>query len=130
MDVVQNAAGEAKLLRTLHLTGAQNILVWLTSFAIIFIAFFTLYNFIPNRRLGFRVASVCALSASILYEVAKQAFGYYITNFASVGKLYGAYVLVVIVALWIYYSSIIFIVAAEIGQLYRERRKQAAGAAQ
>jgi membrane protein len=124
MDVVQNAAGEVRLLKTLHFSGVQNFLVWLTSFAIIFLAFFTLYNFIPNRRLGFRVASVSALTAAVLYEIAKQAFGYYITNFASVGKLYGAYVLVVVVALWIYYSSIIFIVGAEVGQLYRERREQ------
>jgi uncharacterized BrkB/YihY/UPF0761 family membrane protein len=48
-------------------------------------------------------------------------FGFYITHFASIERIYGAYVLVVLLAVWIYYSSIIFILGAEIGQLYRER---------
>ena len=37
-------------------------------------------------------------------------------------KIYGTYVLFVVVAFWIYYSSIVFIIGAEIGKLYSDRK--------
>jgi len=43
---------------------------------------------------------------------------------ATLNRIYGTYALIVVVAFWIYYSSILFLVGAEIGQLYRERRIQ------
>ena len=36
--------------------------------------------------------------AAVLWEAAKQLFGYYLHNFAAFGKIYGAYALVVVVA--------------------------------
>ncbi|MCK7519857.1 MAG: hypothetical protein MZV64_20055 [Ignavibacteriales bacterium] len=44
------------------------------------------------------------------------------TTFASFGKIYGAYALVVVVAFWIFYASIVFIIGAEIGKaLFRKK---------
>ena len=42
---------------------------------------------------------------------------------------YGAYALGAGALFWIYYSSVVFIVAAQIGQLYRQRRARAASLA-
>ena len=53
---------------------------------------------------------------------ANKFFGYYITNFATLKNIYGAYVFLIVGIFWIYYPSAIFIIAAEIGQLFRERR--------
>ena len=92
---------------------------------IVFAVFFVLYSLVPYGKLGSRVVALSALWATLLWEIAKQVFGYYITHFASIQRIYGAYVLMVVVAFWIYYSSIIFILGAEIGQLYRERRAAA-----
>jgi membrane protein len=57
-----------------------------------------------------------------LWEVARSIFGYYVTNFLVLNKVYGAFVLIIVVMFWIFYSSILFIIGAEIGQLFRERR--------
>jgi len=38
-------------------------------------------------------------------------------------RVYGAYTLLIAVVFWIYYSAVVFIVGAEIGQLYRERAR-------
>jgi len=67
---------------------------------------------------------VSALWAAILWEIAKQLFGLYITHAITLKKIYGAYVLMVVVAFWVYYTSIVFIIGAEIGQLYREKVKK------
>lgn len=88
---------------------------------IIFVLFFIFYYIIPYEKLGKKVAAVAAFWTTILWEIARQVFGYYISNIPSINRIYGAYAFVVVVALWIYYSSILFILGAEIGQLYRER---------
>ena len=93
------------------------------SFLLVFAAFFVFYLLISRGRPGKRVAAMSALWATFLWETAKQVFGFYITHFASIQRIYGAYVLMAVVAFWIYYSSLIFILGAEIGQLYKERRE-------
>ena len=62
-----------------------------------------------------------AFWAALLWEIAKQVFGFYLHNFSGLGKIYGAYALIVVVAFWVYYSSIVFIVGAEIARLYADR---------
>ena len=92
----------------------------MVSFLGTLMAFFAMYLLIPNGRQNLRVVGISAIAAVVLWEVARQAFGYYISHFATVERIYGAYVLIVLPALWIYYSSIVFIVGAQIGQLHRE----------
>ena len=49
---------------------------WLVSFAIIFVAFLVIYSIIPQGLVQWRTYFVSALSAAILWEVAKQIFGF------------------------------------------------------
>jgi membrane protein len=89
-------------------------------FTIIFFLFFILYHFVPYEKLGNVSTAVSALVAAIFWEIARQLFGYYLAHAAALDRVYGAYIFVVAVVLWIYYSSLMFILGAEIGQLYRE----------
>lgn len=90
-------------------------------FIIIFLLFVILYNFIPKENLGITPTAVSALMATIFWEIARHLFGYYLAHAAALDRVYGAYLFIVAVVLWIYYSSLMFILGAEIGQLYRER---------
>jgi membrane protein len=94
------------------------------SFVLIFLSFLIVYFLVPYQRPPKKVVFLSALIAAVLWELAKQLFGFYIMNFATLKRIYGAYALMLIVAFWIYYTSVVFILAAEIGQLYRERRQQ------
>lgn len=96
----------------------------LGSFVVIFGVFFFIYYTIPQMKLPKRVVGVSALSAAFLWQLAEQLFGIYIAHAATLKRVYGAFTLLIVVALWIYYSSIVFIISAEIGQLYRERRRK------
>lgn len=95
-----------------------------TPFIIIFMAFFFLYYAVPDRLTNKKIAFISALSAAILWEIAKQAFGYYVSNLTSWKQIYGAYTLFVFIAFWVYYSSFVFIIGAEIGQLYSEEKSK------
>ena len=59
---------------------------------------------------------------SVLWLAAKELFGYYIGHIATLKHIYGIYTFLIIAAFWMYYSAFVLIVAAEIGQLYSERR--------
>ena len=100
----------------------EHFLLSVISLVLIFILFLILYSTVPVRKLGKNSTFISALWAAILWEVAKQGFGFYIHHFTTFGRIYGTYALVVVVAFWIYYSSIVFIVGAEIGRLYSERK--------
>ncbi len=124
LEVVKDSANKIEILKRFQLTGAQGKFYFVGSLLTMFVLFFTLYNLIPNRRLGFRIPAVGALWAALLWVAAKEIFGYYITNVASLKRIYGTYVLFAVVTFWIYYSAVVFLLGAQIAQLYRIRKSQ------
>ena len=98
-------------------------LLSLVSLAVIFVSFMLVYYLLPYGRQPLKVVSLSAGWASIFWLIAKELFGVYITHAALLNRVYGAYVFFVILLLWIYYSSLVLIIGAEIGQLYKERRE-------
>lgn len=122
LEIVKDSADKIEILKRFQLTGAQGKFYFIGSLLTMFILFFTLYNLIPNRRLGFKVSAVGAFWAALLWVAAKEIFGYYITNMVSLKRIYGTYVLFAVLTFWVYYSSVVFLLGAQIAQLYRERK--------
>ena len=91
------------------------------SFIIVFMAFLIIYYVVPYRKPPKMAILVSAVSATILWVLAKQIFGFYIAHFVMLKRVYGTYAIMVVVAFWIYYTAIVFVIGAEIGQLFRER---------
>lgn len=115
-------ADKLPVLEIFKLGTLLNTVFSITSLLIIFSLFYTFYYLIPYTKISKAVAALSAFWATFLWDAARRLFGYYIYNFADYGKIYGTYTLIIVVALWIYYSSILFVLGAEIGQLYRERK--------
>jgi membrane protein len=122
INVILQFASKFKFFGFLQTGFFEHLLLSIFSLSLIYIVFAILYFAVPVKRVGRKAVFVSALWAAILWEAAKQLFGIYITNYAAYGKIYGAYALVVVVAFWIYYSSVVFIIGAEIGRLYYERK--------
>lgn len=97
--------------------------VYLLSFILLFGMFFALYYLIPYEQLGKRVAAISAFWSTVFWEIARFIFGYYVNHILSTSSFYGAFVLIIAIMFWVFYSSCLFIVGAEIGQLYRERHQ-------
>ncbi|MBK7143240.1 MAG: YihY/virulence factor BrkB family protein [bacterium] len=123
IDVALAMASKLKALEWLDLKLAQRYLVHLVTVALILGGYVTLYLAVPQRRQPMRVVMIAGLSATILWFLAKEAFGLYVLHAASLKKIYGAYVVAVMLGLWIYYTSLVFIVGAMIGQVYKELRE-------
>lgn len=84
--------------------------------ALIFdIALFTLlYRFVPNARVSWRSALIAGLLAGLVWEGAKQIFRVYLAHFGNYNSLYGSLGGIIILILWIYYSSVILLYFAEL----------------
>jgi membrane protein len=91
------------------------------SLFIMFLIFVVLYKFMPTEKIRKRSVLLGAMWASIFWVTAKILFGMYLSNFTTFSRIYGAYALGIVVAFWIYYTSAVFILGAEIGKLFDER---------
>ncbi len=90
-------------------------------FILTFIMMLLIYSLVPYRKMKKRVYFISALWATILFHIAQGAFTYYVTHIANYSKIYGNVAFIIVTALWLYIISVIFILAAIIGQIYRER---------
>jgi membrane protein len=121
LSILKESSRHSEFLNFFRMGIVSDILTGILAFVIIFVSFYLMYYLIPKVKLSRKVIFISSISAAVLWEAAKLLFGYYVSEIASLGKIYGVYALVVIIASWIYYTAIVFIVGAQIGQLYRER---------
>ena len=92
------------------------------AFAFIATLFYALYKYLPVRRVRWQTALLASMFTSMMLELAKAAFAYYIARF-NPGSLYtGTLAAFVILVSWVYYAAIIFILGGEVGQVYELRR--------
>lgn len=124
IDYLKTTTIQNDFLIQLRINDLFHLLFSALSLTIIFGMFFIFYYFIPYEKLGKKVPVISALWATILWEAMRYLFGYYVAAFLSTNKLYGAFLFIIVVMFWIFYSSILFVLGAEIGQLYRLRNQK------
>lgn len=124
INLIRQTVDKYYSIEFLKLGFVQDLILSIVSLLLIFLLFSILYYVVPKKKIGKRAVFVGAFWAALLWETAKQLFGFYLNNFAAFGRIYGTYALIVVVAFWIFYASVVFIVGAEIGKLYDERYKQ------
>ena len=96
--------------------------VRVVAFALVVLLCFSAYRLVPNRPMPSRTAWIGSITTSVLFELARIGFGQYVAAFAP-GSLYtGALATLVVVTLWAYYASLIFIIGAEVAQAVELRR--------
>jgi membrane protein len=121
LEVLRHIAATSGLLKGVLLEGVTKFIMDASTVAGVFLVLFIVHRVIPVSRPSKGAAIAAALSTTILWFLAEQLFGMYITHVATLKRIYGAYVVAVVVVFWIYYTSVVFIIGAEIGQIYQER---------
>jgi membrane protein len=105
----------------LNLTFIQHFSAIVLGLLFSFFMFYLVYKIVPHGKMNTRVALVSSLCASVLWEILKYGFTIYLVYFSNFTAVYGTYAAIVSLVFWIYYSSVIFVIGAEIGQLYNAR---------
>lgn len=96
----------------------------LIAFVITYLMFYFVYRYAPDRWIPRQDAAIAALFSSVLFEIAKQVFVTYLSEFGRFMKLYGSFTNLVIVAFWVYYSSVVFILGGELARISQIQRKR------
>jgi membrane protein len=78
------------------------------------IAFFLLYRIVPHRRVPWRHALLGAAVAALLFEAAKEVFGYYVHESDTYNLVYGAFAAVPVFLVWMYLSWLVILFGAEL----------------
>lgn len=97
------------------------------AFSVVVAIFFSIYKYIPPRRVPWRQALVAALTTSVLFEVARNLFVLLVQRFDPASLYSGTLAALVIVVFWAYYAALIFIVGGEVGHIYALRRRRLHG---
>jgi len=87
---------------------------YLIPFTLIFLIVAIMYGFLPLRKVQLRNALAGALFTAILHEAAKHLFTLYVVKVMHLGTVYGPLSAFVIFLLWVFYSSCIFLIGAEV----------------
>jgi membrane protein len=94
----------------------NNVLIFL----VIGLLFAIIFKVLPDAIIAWKDAIIGACFTSLLFLAGKFLIGYYLGR-SNVGITYGAAASIIIILLWVYYSSIILYFGAEFTKIYSLR---------
>ncbi len=98
------------------------------SLVLISLLFAILYKVLPDTRVSWGYAARGAIVSALLFSIGNVFVGLYLTR-QTVASAYGAAGSLVVILLWVYYSSLIIFLGAEFTQVYTRRYGQSREAA-
>jgi membrane protein len=97
-----------------------HVVTFLISFGVITVLFATIYKVLPNVKIDWEDVWIGAAITALLFEIGKVLIGLYIGK-SSVASSFGSAGPFVVLMLWIYYSTQIFLLGAEFTFAYAHR---------
>jgi membrane protein len=102
----------------------QWTLKYLLPFFLTYCMSFLIYKIVPYKRVHIKTALQAALFTSLLWELAKHLFAWYVLHLGSYSIVYGSLSAFAAFILWIYYSSIILVVGGEFAYFLEKDRQE------
>ena len=90
-----------------------NVVNELITLALFSVGFGLLYRFVPDARLPYRFTFLGGALTAMLFEIGKWALGAYLAS-TTTADAYGAASSLILLLVWVYYSSLIVLVGAAI----------------
>jgi membrane protein len=105
----------------LALAAHDLFLTYTLPFSLAFLAVTALYRLVPRRRPQWREAMIGALTFSLLWIAAKLIFVTYSTYATVYAHLYGSFLEVILLLLWVYYSAALLLIGAEVAHRLQQQ---------
>ena len=87
------------------------------SLGLIAILFGAIYKILPDRSLTWRDVRFGAVVTAILFTIGKSLIGWYLGT-SAIASSYGAAGSLIVLLLWVFYSSAVFLLGAEVTRAY------------
>ncbi len=97
-----------------------NVAKWPVLICVVLFAFALVYYFAPDVEQRFRYVSPGSIMAVTMWLLFSLLFRLYVENFGSYSATFGSFAGIIILMLYIYYSSFIMLVGAEMNQVIEE----------
>ena len=94
---------------------------WIVSIAVIAVLFALMYKYLPDTSIAWNDVWAGALATAILFVAGQSLIALYLGR-AGIASAYGAAGSLLVVLLWIYYSSLILLFGAEFTRAFAEAR--------
>ncbi|MBA2657686.1 MAG: YihY family inner membrane protein [Tatlockia sp.] len=104
-----------------------SVLISMLPFWLSLLGFTFLYVVVPNCEVKFMHGLGGGLVAALLFESAKLAFAFYLSHYNSYQLLYGAFAIVPIFFIWVYWLWIITLLGAEISYAFSVHHQRRIG---
>jgi membrane protein len=86
--------------------------------------FYIVYRFLTDSKPPRAAAIASTITMTSLWLAAGKIFALYLSRFSLIGSLYGPYAFILVLLLWIYYSSLVFIFGAIVGEAFWEQLRE------
>ena len=100
---------------------------FIVSLGVITVVFAMLYRFLPDTAIPWRDVWVGAGLTALLFVISKSLIGLYLGK-SSIGSAYGPAGAIVLILVWVYYASLVFLFGAELTEVYARRHGSRASA--
>jgi len=97
-----------------------NVVKWPVLICVVLFSFALVYYFAPAAEQRFRYVSPGSIMAVTMWLLFSLLFRLYVENFGSYSATFGSFAGIIILMLYIYYSSFIMLVGAEMNQVIEE----------
>ncbi len=97
------------------------IVTYVLSLAVVTLLFALIYKVLPDAKVAWSDVWVGALVTSVLFVVGQIAIGFYLGR-TGVSSTYGAIGSLLVILLWVYYSSMILLFGAEFTKVFARHR--------
>ncbi len=84
--------------------------------------FFLTYRFFPSRSVRTDTCLIATSIAVTVFEASKYLYGYFILMYGEFNRIYGTLAAIVALIVWFYISSLVYVLAAEIGFIHEQGR--------
>ena len=86
---------------------------YVAPFLLVLLTFTAVYKIVPHVRVQAKDAFAGAMLVTVLWELAKHLFTWFVKNIAYIGTIYGSLTTFILFLLWMYYGSCIFLLGGE-----------------
>ncbi len=87
------------------------------SLTLMFVTFYLIYTYLPNRKLKFKNVLVGTTFATFGWVAASLLFSFYVNYFAFYEKVYGSLGSIFALIIWLYISTLIFLLGGELNAI-------------
>ncbi len=89
-------------------------LKYVITFVLIFVVIGLLYKFLPNKKISLGSVIIGTLITTILIELAKHLFAFYVSEIIKISTLYGSISTFLALLMWLFYAWAVFLYGAEL----------------